>query len=496
MSIAGTVANAIASDRSQSTLNARQSICICSCAADIIAVYIGILQQWSLLNPSLSSKISILQSMCTSDFKRTISAAVYESSSVQCATNNISISLNASDTVPIGSVITILGLNAKGSLAGLQLTTLPPSLLSSFQWNDASCTNYCPSTRLCPGPTSCNPSGSGWQAGVQRPSRCGPWCDTDAVLQLITNGTFVNMSFSLILENGCLPNQPMPAIFVSITGPNFFVPVTPVLQVQQVLSFQSSPALTVLSVSEDPPDNFDAVSGIWRGNAVGQKNTVKFVVQPNVDLYAGTNITISGLISALTQSKAAPSIRQLSPLVNSIVVDSWVASSGTVALRLTSVNSNPLMIAGNTYAFGLEVDMPQDISNALSQSPNITFEASGLGPRRACCCISAKQTIQTRILVPQQSLLPFFPSQSIGQSSCNPGECNTLTVTVVTSQAVVSPRDNVYIQISGFVGMDTDLSCTPTCDKLASRIPLQDAVPGNCIQDVCSVSILFTLVLI
>jgi len=479
-SISAAVAIAISSDMTQATLDARKSICMCSCAADIVAVYSGILLQWSLINPSLSSKIGILQSMCSSDFKRTVSAVIYESTSVQCATNNISISLSASDNVPNGSVITIIGLNAKLPQGGMQILTTPSFLLSSFLWTEASCTDYCPPTKLCPGLSSCNPSGSGWQAGVQRPSRCVPWCDTDAVLQITTKGTFVNANISILLENGCLPNQPLPTIFVSINGPSFFVPVTPVVQMQQVLTFQSPPALAVLSISEDAADTFDAAAGIWRGNALGQRNTVKFVVQPNVDVFAGANITISGMISAVSPTKSFPTVRQSPLLLSNIVVDSWVSISGTVVLRLISPNSSAVMIAGNVYSFGLEVDMPQDISDALSQGPTIALEASGLGPRRACCCISAKQTIRSQVLVPRQTLLPTFPVQSIGQSTCSPGECNTVTVTISVNQVVTSPRDNVYCQISGFLGMDTDPSCSSSiCEKNPSRIPLQDGIAGS-----------------
>jgi hypothetical protein len=478
VTIGSAVAMAISGDRSQTTLNARKSICMCSCAADIISVYSGIFLQWSLLNPSISSKISILQSMCASDYKRTVSAKVSESSPVQCANNNISILLNASDTVPHGSVITITGLNAKASLGGLQIQALPQSLISSFQWIEATCRSYCPPSRLCRGLSSCNSTGSGWQAGVQKNSRCSPWCDSDSVLQLTTNGTFVSTVISLMLENGCLPNQPIPNITVSINGPSFLVPPTAVVQTEQVLTFQSPPGLSVVSVSEDSQDVFDVVAGIWRGNAFGQRNTVRFEVQPNVEVYAGANITITGLISSAIPSQSAPTVRQSPTMVTSMIVNSWTANTGRIVLSLTNFNSSAIMIAGSTYVFGLEIDMPQDSSNALAQSPNLTFEASGLGPRRACCCIATKQNIPTRILVPQQSLRPFFPMQSIGQSICSPGECNTITITIAINRAVANPKDNMYIQISGLLGMDADPQCSPACDKISSRLPLQDVLPG------------------
>jgi len=206
------VTTALAGDNSSAALNARKSICLCSCASDIIVVYSGILAQWSILNPSLTSKISLLQSMCASNVVRSASAIISEATSVQCATNTLQIYINVSDTVPSGSAITVYGLNAKSSANGIQVQSKPFAIVSSFQWSEAVCPTYCTPSRLCPGQTTCNSSGSGWATGVQRYSRCSPWCEADAVLVIVTNGTFSSANFSVVLENGCIPNQPQPTL--------------------------------------------------------------------------------------------------------------------------------------------------------------------------------------------------------------------------------------------------------------------------------------------
>ena len=477
-SIPFAVATALSSDNSQPTLDARTNICLCSCASEIIAVYSGILRQWSIIDPQLISKITVLLSMCSSNNVRSVSAKVTETTSVQCATNILPISINVSSSVPSGSAITIYGLNAMAAPSGLQLQSVPASVIGSFQWSPAVCPAFCAPTRQCPGLSTCNSTGSGWMSGVQRPSRCGPWCDEDAVLQITTNISLSSFNLSVTLQNGCLPNQPYPTLYIAINGPNFYVPMTPVLQNQPVLTFQTPPNLVIVSVTEAAPDTFDNTTGIWRGNALGQLNTLTFVIQPNVDIYAGANITIIGLISSSTPSLNAPTIRQMPGLITNFVVDSWIPSSGQVVIRVSSFNTSVVMTAGSVYAFGLQISMPTDASNALKQSPLITLEASGLGPSRACCCIAARQAVQANILIPMQTRLPFFPLLNIGQSTCYPGECNTISVTIAINRAIYSPRDSLYIMISGLFGIDTDPACSPTCDKIASRIPLQDLFPG------------------
>ena len=133
-----TLAIALWTDDTQAQ-DTRASICKCSCAADIISVYGGLLFQWSTLNPAITSKLNILQSMCKFNVIKAITAFVSESSSVQCASNNLLLRFNTSDEVPPGSLVLIYGLNAKASLGSVQVLSSPSSLLSSFQWTEAAC---------------------------------------------------------------------------------------------------------------------------------------------------------------------------------------------------------------------------------------------------------------------------------------------------------------------------------------------------------------------
>ena len=458
----------------QIALKTRASVCKCSCAPDIIAVYGGLLSQWSTISPAVTSKVNILQSMCKSDVIKSVSVSISDSSSVQCASNTLLIQINTSEAVPPGSLVIIYGLNAKASYGTVQVRPYPVSLLSSFRFTEAYCPKYCLPSKLCQDATNCDGPNSG-----PRSSRCTEWCDSDAVLELETRESFTNCTISVMVDNACAPVQPRPSISLVINGPSYHVPKTPVISATPVLSFQEPPTFNDLTVSEDRSDSLD--SGTWRGNAFGQRNTLNFSFRPNLDVYTGANITLTGIMGTNLRGPA-PTIRNLATFLTTLSVENWDATSGRVLLRVTGLNLSPVMLAGKAYSFGLELWMPLDIgTNSPVQSSVVSLEASGLGPRRACCCVAVQQNVlsPSRFLIPVQSRLPFFPLRSIGQSSCYPGECNTVSVTIVVNRAISSPRDNMYILISGFTGLDTGESCTPSCDIAASRVPLEDVEPGN-----------------
>jgi hypothetical protein len=268
---------------------------------------------------------------------------------------------------------------------------------------------------------------------------------------------------------------------VSITGPQYFAPATAVIQpIEGILQSGTPASFNLLSISEDPPDLlFDNISGIWRGSAFGQRNTLNVSFLPNLDVFSGANITLSGLFSSKRQTERAPSVRQLESLVTDLVVESWLPATGRLVLRVSSARDGPVFKAQQLAAFGLEIDMPLNSSLSLTISPVLTIEASGLGPRRECCCTLQSRKIWTQVLISKPTNLNFFSSAKIAQTCCFPGECNTISISFSISKAVASPSDNLYVFISGFSGMNMDQLCSPLCSKSPSNVLIQDTVTGQ-----------------
>ena len=475
------VASALFLDPSSPTALAAQStICGCSCASEIRNIYGGILWQWSLLNDEISPSIAVLSSFCKADYIRSISASISESTSVQCATNYLSVALavtSSNSVVPSGSVITLVGLNADVPPNGVQVSLSPPTLLQSFAWSQASCSQYCIPNKPCASSPSCN---NAVPNANQRPSQCLQWCDEDAILTIIVNQSFQETTILITVNNPCLGARFAPEISVAISGQRFYAPPTAVKQPNPLVLMSSvAPSFKNFQVNQDVSDQFDPQYQVWRGSALGQRNTLIFSFTPNVDVYSGTNITISGLFYSLYQNSSSPTIRQLPSLFTSLVVDSWFPGSGTIYLRISSNLTGPVFIAGQLLSFGLEVTMPLTSASALKASPNLTIGASGLGPRRACCCTVAWFTVATQVLVPKSTSIPFFAMSSIGQSTCFPGECNTISLTIAVNTAVNSPSNVFLLVITGLEGMDLSSNCGTSCNTGKSVLVLGDVTPGS-----------------
>ena len=463
----------------------QSSICKCSCASEIRNIYGGLLQQWSLLNDAVNPGIVVLNSMCKADYVRSISATISESNSVQCASNNLNITIavtSPNSFIPSGSVITLVGLNADDPLNGLQVKLSPPSLLQSFVWSKASCSPYCIPSRACPVSSSCNSS-----VTSQRPTQCSQWCDVDGVVQITVKESFQNTSILITVNNPCAGSRFAPAISIAVAGPKFFSPFLILKQPSTpVLMSSSPPIFGNFLVTEDQPDQYDPLTRIWRGSALGQVNTLLFSFTTNVDLFSGTNITISGLKYSLAQNLKSPSIRQSPALFTDLVVDLWSSDSGTISLRVSSKLEGPVIPAKQILSFGLEVTMPLTSGTALKTSPILTVGATGLGPRRACCCSVAQFVYPTQVLVPKSSSLPFFPTRRIGQSTCSPGECNTISLTIAVNTAVNSATDSFFLMVTGLNGMDLNSVCSASCNVANSIVSLQDITPGAGITTNCS----------
>jgi len=199
----------------------------------------------------------------------------------------------------------------------------------------------------------------------------------------------------------------------------------------------------------------------------------------SLDVYTGSNITITGFKASLSLTSKPPSVRKLAGLTSDFIVDSWTPTSGMVILRASSNMNHPIAVANQIFSFGLEIDMPISTALALTTSPVLTIEAKGLGSRRSCCCSVERMEFSTQVLVPRPSGIPFFAARQIGQSTCFPGECNTITITIAVNTAVNSPTDSLFLIITGLNGVDLDSMCNPSCNTADFTTSLQDSISGS-----------------
>ena len=462
------------------SISAKSNLCKCSCATEIIQVFGAILLQWSVIDLSMTARRNSLLTMCATDNRKTLAVFISESSPVQCAANSLSISitvLTPNATVPAGSLIVITGLDAYAPVLGLSPQLSSPAILAGFEWSPASFDQNC----LCSDKSQCN------RTGLVQGSRCTVWSQSDSVLTLTSGFPFRSTVVTVNLENGAAKQAP-PQVTVEIDGAGFYSPPTAAVSSQpiEVLSFGTTPSLGLVTVSEDLPDFFDLSAGIWRGSAPGQRNTLKFTIQPNIDVFPGTLITIWGLVRSGNASAITPTIRQLTGLLTNISVYSWDPADGIIVLVISSANADSTLVVGSmqTISFGLEFITPCQSSvlgpscpaGPVSGYPNLMIEASRLGPRKTC--YSPMQTIAGQVLVPRQTSMPFFPNITITASTCFPGECNTLTVLISVNQCIFG-TDNMYILFSGLIGMDSDAKCSSGCNRDSSSIQLQDGVSGS-----------------
>jgi hypothetical protein len=421
----------------------------------------------------------ILQTMCMSDNRKKVSAFVYESTSVQCSSNALTISLavlTPNSTVPAGSLITVTGLNANPQISGINVQISSPATLSATEWVPPSCIQNC----ICSEKSQCN------RTGLSQGSRCSVWCTSDSILKISTSSPFQSASISVQVENGAAKQVP-PQVFIEINGPGFYAAPTLVIsgQASEVLSFSIPPSLGIIAVTEELPDNFDSSNGIWRGSAAGQRNTLQFSILPNLDILPGALITISGLTRS-NYSVSFPSIRQTAGNIINISVHSWMPLEGTVILVVGGEFFDNTVILGamQSAVFGVELETPCQSSSSPAQcqtslisglNPTLTIEASRLGPRKLCSTL--RQAITGQVLIPKQTSTPFFPYLSISSSNCFPGECNKMTLTITVNRCIFG-SDNMYILFSGLAGMDADPKCSATCTRDPSSVQLQDAVAG------------------
>jgi hypothetical protein len=88
-------------------------LCGCSCLDRIVEVYTPLLWQWGMYDEAVAASMVMLSSeMCFSNIASEFVLSVSELSSVQCASNELALSITPNHMMPAGTLITITGQNA------------------------------------------------------------------------------------------------------------------------------------------------------------------------------------------------------------------------------------------------------------------------------------------------------------------------------------------------------------------------------------------------
>ena len=128
----------------------QHKLCECSCWSRIVQVYTPMLAQWSKYDNQVAAKSTVLQTMCKKDVVILIPSYFYESSKVSCGFNTITMYLTPSEILPIGSIITVSGLNGEPINGSAILEGGSSSALSGLTWTAAECSEWCSKSGFCP----------------------------------------------------------------------------------------------------------------------------------------------------------------------------------------------------------------------------------------------------------------------------------------------------------------------------------------------------------
>ena len=473
----------------------KRKLCECSCWSKIVEVYIPMLEQWSKYDGQVAAKGYELKAMCKKDVMLQPFSYFAESRKTQCASNIITITIVPYRALPVGTVVTVEGLNgdSEPALVESPLLESSSSILSGLSWTPARCSEWCSKSGFCPETgnardNSClaRPTPA---AGHVTGQRCIRWCDADARVTVTLNGTLGEgdtLVFAIRLLNPPFEQVPIP-VMVSITGPGVYAEPSAAYDEygdqSGALSAADAPAFTYVSIGESGCDGYlDSASSVWRGSCAGMVNTLKVTIVPNLEMYSGTLLEISGLV----RSGAAwppPVVISGPDLLSSLTIDDWKSDGGVLMLRLLDGGSSaegPIIGAGEPAVIGLEFLMPSDVDDADIQKPPIRISATRAGSKHECAVMEYNSTEFT-VLVAKAPSGTSFKTRSISASSCHPGECNDLTVTLLTNKALHEDQD-VTISITGLAGMDMSSPCNPrtSCSPDAvNDIELFDAVDGS-----------------
>jgi len=471
----------------------RRKICECSCWSSIVEIYGPMMQQWASYDDEVSQKLGLLHTMCKRDVVSAFESEFSESSTTQCGLNSIQVTLNPVAPLPAGSVITIIGLNGD-PYGDIRLNAISSSFLGDLEWKASTCSQWCSKSGMCPSTgnaedDSClaRPTPA---TGKATSSRCVRWCDEDAVLTVKVQSPMpgnTTVVISVTMLNPPFHQTPSPLV-VSASGSGFYMKPTeikPISGSSGVLSARTWPAFTDFTVSEDPCDGaFDSTDQIWRGSCAGMINTLVFSLTPNLELYAGSRITISGLYRSGNASWAPPVFREMSGMLKALSIELWDSATGTLTLRVTEGDgepNSPVLRTGIQSKFALEFQMPSESDDPAIVKPDITVDVSRAG-QKLNCNFETFVMSNVGVLKSKYPDVKSFETRKVGVSTCYPGECNTITITFASNRFFKEDVDDVYIVITGLLGMDNSLVCNPasTCgDPDVNSIPLSDDVEGS-----------------
>lgn len=474
----------------------QHKLCECSCWSRIVQVYTPMFLQWSKYDDQVAAKSAVLQTMCKKDVIIQVESYFKESTTTQCGFNTIKMFLTPSKILPIGSVITVQGLNGEPINGSVILEMDSSSALSGLSWTAAECSEWCSKSGFCPEKgsardNSCMARPTEAEGLVVTGQRCMRWCDSDALITVTVNETYAGqLVLAVKLLNPCFQQIPN-ALLLSITGPGVYAPKNRIMPEDEVndahgvLSAKMPPAFLTVDIGESGCDGIlDEDTNKWRGSCAGMINTIIITIQPNLEIYSGANLMITGLVRSGDRAWAPPTIRTGAEWFSNIAIDDWKSEEGAVTLRMLEGDSgaNVAVIDAKMLALiALEFPMPSivDSQDAVNQKPPIKFSVSRAGSTRDG--FFSEKVLTKKILAAKQPSQESFKTRSIASSTCFPGECNQLTVTILSNR-VFSDKDDVTISITGFAGMDVSEACNPRA-KCAIAAPndieLFDSTDGS-----------------
>jgi len=477
-------------------------LCECSCWSRIVQVYTPMFTQWSEYDDEVEAKRDRLRSMCIRDVE--ISAASYfsESTTTQCGLNTLTVTIDPSKPLPKGSVITIKGLNGE-NVDKVELHSSSSSELANLTWTPAHCLDWCSKSGFCP------ESGSARDTScLARPTdavdlvtskRCMRWCDSDAHLTVTlseTSSAFLTLSVNILNPSfKQMGNAPS----LSISGPGVYAAPKDIVPADPnkwpyddgmgALSAAMPPTFDIFQIGESPCDGkLDPESNTWRGSCAGMVNTLTMTLKPNLEIYAGAILIIKGLVRSGSVN-SSPTVRfgaDESDPPNSyfagVTVDDWQSDDGILTLRVLEGGAGidiPRIAAGSEVLIALDFLMPS-IVDSDGPKPPVTIKVERAGYHRDCFFME-RASNPDQFLVAKSPFSNSFKVRKISSSTCFPGECNEITVAIMTN-TVLQSEMGVTISIIGLSGMDMSDTCNPrsTCANAADdELELKDAIADS-----------------
>ena len=366
---------------------------------------------------------------------------------------------------------------------------LPPHLALEL-WSPAVChEDYSPAKTCSATPDSCGNSAA--PTTTCRSETRHRWCDKHSSLVLkVTReiDSCAEVLVQILMHNPAF-KQLQANTTVSGFGPGMtIIPTFALVDSGKagVLASVVTPGFTHYSVSDSKCstsnelyDSADlSVCGspkniIWLGSCAGMLNDVVLELTPNIDLDAGSLITISGLIRPGPSANSAPTLIEELSTFNHLGVQDWQSTTGTIVLGILQGDCvEPVaMKAGQKNSFKMQFEMPLE----PGQTPSILSVQASLPASRPAVltctssdgkdmCLLPSVRLDTAVFVTEESLSPS-PSivvRSISQATCLPGNCSRLTVAFSPNQNI---SDDYYLIISGLNGLHRCSSCLPSPEK-------------------------------